>query len=292
MATNLIQELSGTAVFARRSERKAVIASYAVIAVVVAFAVFAPLAAFSPTEMDLGATSAAPSLSSGHLFGTDALGRDVFSRAMWGARPPILIALASVALGMFLGVTLGTLAGYTGRWLDQLIGRLADIQVSIPGLVLALVFLALFGTKAINVVAIIAIESWPMYFRVVRSQVLSIRTRGYVEAAKLMGVSTPRLLVRHVLPNSYAVLIVAITINFTGAVLAESSLSFLGLGIQPPTPDWGVMIAEGQSQLGSSWWISLAPGALLVLLLLAFQIIADDFSARHALKDVVTEGVA
>ncbi|WOQ15921.1 ABC transporter permease [Raineyella sp. W15-4] len=293
MTVNLVQRLSGAAVFSRRQGGPGLAVAYLAVAVIVLAAVLAPvLAPYDPNAMDLTATSRPPSFGSGHVLGTDTLGRDILSRVLWGARPPLLIASASVLLGVVIGVSLGTLAGYLGRGVDESLARLADIQLSIPGLVLALVFLSLFGSSSVNVVVIIGVESWPLYFRVVRSQVRSVRSRGYVEAARLAGLRVPKLLRRHVLPNSYAVLIVAVTLNFTSAVLAESSLSFLGIGIQPPTPDWGVMIAEGQTQLATASWIALVPGAFLVILILSSQVLADELAARHALKDLVGGGAA
>lgn len=286
MAANLVRTLAGPAVFDGYRDRTGVLVARIVVAAIVVGAVCAPLlVAVSPTATDLGAVSLPP-FSEGHLLGTDALGRDLLARTLWGGRPPILIALASVAIGLLLGAVLGLLAGYLGGPVDHLLGRLADIQLSIPGLVLALVFLSIYGTSAVNVVVIIAIESWPLYFRVLRAQVGSIRGQAYIDAARLAGVGHLRVVARHVVPNAAPVLVVVLTLNFTTAVLAESSLSFLGVGIQPPTPDWGVMISEGQGQLGDAWWVALVPGAFLVALLLGFQVIADDIATRSALRDV------
>ena len=260
-------------------------AAYTALAVVVLLSLCAPLLPLpSPVAADLGSIAAPPSAS--HWFGTDDLGRDVLSRVLYGGRPPIIIGAASVVISLVIGLLLGVVAGYRAGLLDHVLGRIADIQMSIPGIVLALVFLAIYGTNPVNVTAVIAIESWPLYFRVVRAQSLSVKHAAFVEAAKLAGVRGWRVLFRHILPSTYSVLVVALTINFTGAVLSESALSFLGVGIQPPSPDWGVMIAEGQAELSTAWWVALAPGAFLIVLLLAFQTIADTLSSRYSLKDV------
>lgn len=285
-APSLLASLSAVGA-GRRGVRSiaAVVAAAFIVLVAVAAVLATWIAPWDPNAVDLANQSQAPSLTTGHLLGTDALGRDVLSRVIHGSRPPLTIALLSVLLGLILGLTLGVVAGYfRGAW-DHVLGRLTDVQLSIPQLVLALVFLAIYGSSAVNVILIIAIGSWPLYFRVVRTQVLTIRRAGFIEAAEFTGRGTLWIVLRHVLPNTYPVLLVTATINFNAALLAESSLSYLGVGIQPPTADWGLSIAEGQTLLASAWWISLAPGIVLVALLLSLQVLSDHLVERFALKD-------
>lgn len=257
-----------------------------VIGLIVAVAVLAPvIAPYDPLQQDLLAMLQAP--SSAHWLGTDALGRDVLSRALHGGRPPLLIATVSVALGAIVGVVLGLVSGYAGGAVDAVLGRVADIQLSIPGLVLSLIVLALFGTSIENVVLVLVLQSWTLYYRVVRPRAMSIRRAAFIESALLSRLGGVRILWRHVLPNVSSALVITMTLNFTGVVLAESSLSFLGMGIQPPTPSWGVMIGEGQSYLASAWWVTLGPGVFIVALILSLQIVGDRLSERLALRSLL-----
>jgi len=215
-----------------------------------------------------------------HWFGTDIIGRDVLSRVLWGGIPPLIVGVGSVLIALVLGTAAGVVAGYGGGVVDGVLGRLADIQMSIPGLVLALLVLAIFGAGVSNLIFIIAIESWPLHFRVVRSHVLSVRKLAYVEAAELAGHTRFQIVRRHILPSTLPLLAVTATVNFSHAVLAEAGLSFLGIGIQPPTADWGMMVSEGQTQLSAAWWISVFPGLALFVVLLCAQLIGDWLAQR------------
>ncbi len=286
---NLIRELSPASTISVRRLRSAVWVAVAALLVIIILTLCAPLLPIrDPVAIDVTNILQPPSAT--YWFGTDDLGRDVFARVMYGGRPPLGIATASVILGAIIGVILGMVAGYCSGFTDQFLGRIADIQMSIPGIVLALLLLAVYGTGPVMLTIAIAIESWPLYFRVVRGQALSVRRAGFIEAARLASVGPVKILFRHILPVTYSLLMVAMAINFTGAVLAESALSFLGVGVAPPTPDWGVMIAEGQSYLDTAWWVSLIPGVFLVIVLLAFQTIADALSERYSLKDTILSG--
>jgi peptide/nickel transport system permease protein len=264
---------------ARRSRIAPGFVASAVLGLVVLLVAAAPLIApYDPNAQDLVNLLQPPSAD--HWFGTDLLGRDVLSRVIWGGWPPLTVGLCSMLIALIAGTAAGVVAGFRQGPLDSTIGRIADIQMSIPGLVLALLVLALFGSAVTNLIFIIAIESWPLHFRVVRAHVRSVRGHAYVEAARLAGQSLPRILTRHVLPSTVPLLAVTATVNFSHAVLAEAGLSFLGIGIQPPTADWGMMVAEGQTQLAAAWWISVFPGLALLVVLLAAQLIGDGLSRR------------
>lgn len=255
----------------------------AILGLVVLAVICAPLVApYDPYAQDLLHMLEPP--SAGHWFGTDILGRDVLSRVIWGGWPPLIVGVGSVIIATAFGTFCGIVAGFRGGAFDGVVSRIADIQMSIPGLVLALLVLALFGSAITNLIFIIAIESWPLHFRVVRSHVRSVRALAYVEAAELAGQGAPRILRRHVLPSTLPLLAVTATVNFSTAVLAEAGLSFLGLGIQPPTADWGMMVSEGQTQLGAAWWVSVFPGLALLVVLLCAQIIGDTLSRRTSVR--------
>lgn len=248
----------------------------ALIALSVGAALFAPvLAPFDPDASDLLSLTTAASFSSGHYLGTDDLGRDILSRLLFGARPVILVAAVATALSVLLGAALGVTAGYVGRWTDQLLGRIADIQLSVPGLILALLAVSLFGSKIENLIVILALESWPLHFRVARSYTQNVKTQGYVEAAWLAGVSRWDVIRRHIVPGLLPLLASTSTISAAFIVMTEAGLSFMGLGIQPPTADWGLMISQGKSQLGAAWWLSIFPAAALLSLLFGIQLVGD-----------------
>lgn len=256
-------------------------AAPAMLAVVVVLVCAAPLVSpYDPNEQDLLNLLEGPSAA--HWFGTDMLGRDVLSRVLWGGWPPLLVGLCSVAIALAVGTAAGIAAGFRQGRVDSVIGRVADIQMSIPGLVLALLVLALFGSAVTNLIFVIAIESWPLHFRVVRAHVRAVRGHAYVEAAQLAGHGVARILWRHILPSTLPLLAITATVNFSHAVLAEAGLSFLGIGIQPPAADWGMMVSEGKTQLSAAWWISVFPGVALLVVLLCAQLIGDRLSRRMA----------
>jgi peptide/nickel transport system permease protein len=252
------------------------------LATIVLATVCAPLLGLDPLKQDLMGMLQPPSAQ--HAFGTDLLGRDVLARVVWGGIPPLFVGFAATIIAVLLGLGLGLAAGYRQGFTDALLSRLADVQMSIPGLVLALLILVLFGPSITNLIVVIALESWTMHFRVVRSQVMAVRNLAYVEAARLAGISEVRIAFKHVLPSALPVLAVTGTANFSHALLMEAALSFLGIGVQPPTPDWGVMVSEGQAQLANAWWIAMFPGAALVAVMWCAQVVgdwlADKFSVR------------
>jgi peptide/nickel transport system permease protein len=222
--------------------------------------------------------------SGAHLLGTDELGRDVLSRVIYGGREALFVTVLAVVFSVAGGFALGVTAALAGGWVDNLMGRLADIQLSIPAILLALVVLALAGSSLPLLIVVLALSSWVLVFRVVRAQARTIAAQPYVEAARLAGANTRAVIRRHVLPGTLPLAIVAAALNFSTVLILEASLGFLGLGVQPPNADWGEMIATGQSHLAIAWWASLSPGIALVLVLIGVQLCADWLAQRFSIK--------
>ena len=213
--------------------------------------------------------------SAQHWFGTDNLGRDVLSRVIFGARIPLTISTAVVIAVLLVGPLLGALAGYFGGWLDEIIMRITDIFLAFPAIVLAMAFVAILGPNLRNLAIAIAITWWPWYTRLVRGMAVSLRERPYVEAAKTMGVRSPLIVLRHILPNTLGPVVVQITLDVGTVILEVAGLSFLGLGARPPTPEWGLMVSEGVEYILEQWWMSVFPGLAIFLLVLAFNLVGD-----------------
>lgn len=247
-----------------------------VIGLLVCSAVFAPLIArVDPTQIDLAQALRAPSWA--HWLGTDAQGRDVWSRLVFGARISLLVGLASQGVALLLGVGLGLVAGYRGQWTDDVIMRLADVTLAFPSLLLLIAMAAAFEPSLTVVCVVIGVVGWAGMARLVRGQVLVVRELDFVQAMRALGAADDRIVLRHVLPNVIAPVIIAGTLGIAGAIMAEAALSFLGLGVQPPTPSWGAMIADGRdlSQLRSAPWTSLAPGLAIGFAVLGFNLLGD-----------------
>ena len=213
--------------------------------------------------------------SATHLFGTDMLGRDILSRVIMGVRPALVVSLCVVAIAALIGVPLGAVAGYRGGWLDEVLMRVTEIFQSFPPLLLAMVMVALLGPGLLNAGIALALSWWPWYARLVRAEARSLRERPYVTAAEAIGVRPSRILVRHIVRNSMTPILVQATIDIGTVVLAAGSLAFIGLGAQPPYPDWGLMVAEGRGQIMTSWWISTFPGLAIFVTVLAFNLLGD-----------------
>jgi ABC-type dipeptide/oligopeptide/nickel transport system permease subunit len=241
-------------------------------------AIFAPLIAPDDPLAQSAASFVHP--SAGHLFGTDELGRDVFSRVLFGARLSIPLALLLVSLALAIGGTLGALAGYLGGFVDSIVMRAADLVFAFPAIILAMVVTAALGPSVRNAVLALVIVSWPSYARVVRGLVLSVGQTEYVQSARLLGSSARKTLVRDVVPNVLGPVLVLATLDLGNAVLLLSGLSFLGLGAQPPNPEWGAGVAEG-TQYFQYWWIGTFPGLAIFTVVLAFNFLGD--SLRDAL---------
>ena len=254
--------------------------SVALLVLVVLAALAAPLVApRDPTDQDVTARLKPPLARTEEgglaLLGTDALGRDILSRLIYGSRISLTIGIASVAVAGTLGVVLGLLAGYAGgRW-DGLIMRIGDIQLAIPFLVLALATVAVVGPSLANLIVVLGITGWVVYARVIRAETLSVREREYVLAARTVGVSPTGIMARHILPNVASSMIVVATLQVARMVLFEASLSFLGLGVPPPTPTWGGMVADGRNYVDTAWWVATIPGLTIFVAVLAMTMVGD-----------------
>lgn len=246
----------------------------AVLAVMALAALLAPwLAPADPSKIFFTALRAAPSRE--HLFGTDELGRDILSRVLYGARVSLSAGLVSVALALLIGTGVGLIAGYVRGWLDELLMRIVDAMLALPFLVLAISLAAILGPSLRNTMIAIAIVTVPVFARITRGEVLAQREREYVQAAHALGAGGSRVVLRHLLPNISGPLIVQTSLAIANAILAESSLSFLGLGIQPPEPSWGSMLNAARGYLAEAPWMAAFPGAAIFLAVLAFNLLGD-----------------
>lgn len=242
---------------------------------------FAPvLTSHSPFDQDLSAVLEAP--SSKHWFGTDELGRDMFSRVLHGGRTALLVTVISSVIAATIGLVLGLSGALLGGWVDNLAGRLADIQLAIPTIVLALVILSFVGNSLGPLIIVLVSGSWVLTFRVIRGHAQSVVVQPFIEAAQLSGAGRVTIAVKHLIPSVLPLFAVAFTLNASAILLLESSLGFLGLGVQPPTPDWGAIVAGGQAQLDTAPWVSLFPGAALILSIISFQLTGDALAERFS----------
>lgn len=209
------------------------------------------------------------------LLGTDQLGRDVFSRILYGSRISVLIGVSAVAVGGCLGATLGLLAGFYAGWVDTLISRFIDVFLSIPFIILVLAVIGIVGPSLLTIILVLGVTGWASYARVVRGETLSLSQREFVVAANVVGAPRARIVLRHVLPNTFASIIVLATLDVASTILAESSLSFLGLGVQPPTVTWGLMIATGREYIATAWWLAVFPGFAIAFTVLGIIFLGD-----------------
>ncbi|WP_370875065.1 ABC transporter permease [Cytobacillus purgationiresistens] len=245
-----------------------------IIIIQIGMALFAPMiTVHDPVKQNL-ASSELPVLSEGHWLGTDNYGRDVWSRIVHGSRISLIVGIVAVSLGLIGGVTLGLLGGYYKK-LDGIIMRIVDLLFSFPGILLAMLIIAVLGTSLINVAIAISIWSIPSCARIVRGSVLSIKEKEYIMAMKSLGASDFRIMVKHILPNCFAPIIVFATMRMATAILSTASLSYLGLGAQPPTPEWGAMISQGQAFMWSSPHLTIIPGIAIMLTVFAFNVVGD-----------------
>jgi peptide/nickel transport system permease protein len=250
-----------------------------VLLVLVLASVFAPLLApADPIKTGFATRVRPPSIlgyDSSFLLGSDNLGRDVLSRILYGGQISLWVAARGVIGAGIVGVALGLVSGYVGGWLDDLIQRIVDVQLSFPVIMLAIAFIAVVGTSEAALVGVLMVSGWVIYARTVRASVLTVKHNDYIQAAQALGASGPRIVLRHLLPNVMAPIIVVATVQLATMLLLESGLSFLGLGIQPPTPSWGKMLAEGRDYLGNAWWLSTMPGIAISLAVLGANLLGD-----------------
>ncbi|MBZ9678091.1 nickel transporter permease [Mesorhizobium sp. ES1-1] len=245
-----------------------------IISLLVIAALAGVLAPYSPTFGDLkGSRLLAPCAE--HWFGTDDLGRDILSRILYGSRWTLYVVILVAVIAAPVGLLVGTVAGYAGGWIDAVLMRVTDIFLAFPKLILALAFVAALGPGIENAVLAIAITSWPPYARIARAETLTVRNSDYIKAVQLMGASPFRIVLRHIMPLCISSLIVRVTLDMAGIILTAAGLGFLGLGAQPPLPEWGTMIASGRRFVLDQWWVAGAPGFAILIVSLGFNLLGD-----------------
>ena len=264
----------------RLVRRRTAIFGLVAVALVVFSAVFAPwITPFDPLEQDINQRLKEPGWRNAtgqmHSLGTDHLGRDILARIIFGARIALVVGLSAVLISGVLGMIIGLIAGYFGGTVDDFLMRLADIQLAFPFILLAIAVIGVLGPSLRNIIIVIGVSSWVVYARVVRGEVLSIRERDFVQAAIALGSRDGRILVRHVLPNAFTPWLVVATLDMARVIVIESALSFLGLGVQPPTPTWGGMLADGRVYLSTAWWLATFPGLAILITVLGINLLGD-----------------
>jgi ABC-type dipeptide/oligopeptide/nickel transport system permease subunit len=257
----------------------AVLGAVVIITYVLA-AIFAPhLTAHDPTRGNLNVRLLPPAWQEGgdpaFLLGADAQGRDILARIIYGARISLWVGILSVGISVLIGATLGCVAGYFRGWIDQVVSRFADLLLAFPFLIFAIGVMAFLGPGFVNLIAALTFKGWVEFFRLVRGEMLSEKTKEYVEAAKVMGLSSFAIIVSEIIPNIFHSILVLGTLRMGFMIIMEASLSFLGLGIQPPTPAWGSMVADGRGHLMTSWWVSTLPGMAILILVLSINLFGE-----------------
>ena len=259
---------------ARLRRNRLAMAGLVLVALLAAAALFAPwVAPHDPTAIDANNILAAPTRA--HLLGTDDLGRDVLSRMIYGARISLAVGFVSVGIAVLIGTSLGSAAGFFGGALDSLVMRFVDIMLCFPSTMLILTVIAFVGPSIWNVMLIIGLTGWMGVCRLVRAEFLTLRERDFVAAARAIGAGNARIIFRHILPNAMAPVLVAAVLGVAGAILTESSLSFLGLGVQPPTPSWGNILTAGKDNIDIAWWLSFFPGIAITCTMLGYNMLGE-----------------
>ncbi len=260
--------------FTRFIKNKLAIIGALVILFLMVIAITAPMISpYDPTEQDIAHRLEAPSFK--HFFGTDELGRDVFSRVIYGTRISLLVGFVATGIAIFIGIVLGLSSGYFGGFVDTIIMRLVDIFLCIPTFFLILMVIAFLKPSIWNVMIVIGITGWPALTRMIRSECLSIKEREFIQSARVLGLSNKRIMFVHLLPNVLVPILVSATLGIGGAILTESALSFLGLGVQPPTPSWGNILTSGKDYINYAWWLSLFPGFAILVTVLAYNLLGE-----------------
>ena len=274
LVVELGEESPGARAWRRLLRRKSAVLGLVIIVVLVLVALLAPLIApYDPAQQGWTAIRKPPSAQ--HWLGTDESGRDLLSRVIYGARASLLAGVVSISIALTFGVPIGLLAGYGGRWIDALIGRITDAMLAVPFLILAIALAAFLGPSLQNAMIAIGVTATPIFVRLTRGQVMAVKVEDYVEAARAVGNPPVRIALRHILPNILPALIVQATISIATAIIAEASLSFLGLGQQPPAPSWGSMLNTAQRFLTNAPWMAVWPGLAIFLAVLSFNILGD-----------------
>jgi peptide/nickel transport system permease protein len=263
---------------ARRIRPGVVIAAALVLFLAVAALAPGLLTSQDPLRIDLSAVLRPP--SAGHWFGTDQSGRDVYARIVYGARQSLFIGLGATAIGMSVAVLLGVLAGLGGRWIDAVVNRIVEVLFSFPALLLALLFVTVFGAGALTQAVAVGVGTAPGYARMIRGQVIAVRDSGYVEAAHALGHPYGRVLRRHILPNAMRPLVALVTLGVGQSIVWASGLAFLGLGVAPPSPEWGALLDAGRNYITRAWWLEVMPGLTIVAIALAVTALGRYVSER------------
>lgn len=255
-------------------KNKALAGGISIIGIFTLIALLAPLISpYDPSFIDQGALLVPPSFV--HWLGTDSLGRDILSRLIYGARISLSIGLIAVGIATILGIILGAISGFYGHFADNLIMRFVDIMLCFPTFYLILAVVAVLGPSIFNIMIIIGLTSWMGPARLVRAEILSLKEREFVQMARAIGASNSRIILRHLIPNAIGPVLVNATLGIAGAILLESGLSFLGLGVQPPMPSWGNILIESKSTLGVAWWITVFPGLAILITILGFNFLSE-----------------
>ena len=245
-----------------------------IVLVLFVVAMFAPwISPYDPGQIEIKRVLEEPSAK--HLLGTDSLGRDVLSRMVWGSRISLLVGFVAVGIATLIGVFLGSLAGFYGRWTDNLIMRFVDIMLCFPTFFLILAVIAFLEPSIWNIMIVIGVTGWMGVARLVRAEFLSLKERDYAVAEKALGAKNFRIIFRHILPNALAPVLVSATLGVAGAILTESALSFLGIGVQPPTPSWGNILTAGKDNIEIAWWLSLYPGLAILITVLGYNLLGE-----------------
>jgi len=242
--------------------------------VVFVIAIFAPLIApYDPSKIDIKNILVGP--NSHYLFGTDDLGRDVLSRMIWGSRVSLEVGFVAIGIATVIGILLGAISGFYGGYIDSAIMRAVDIMLSIPTIFLVLAVIAILEPSIINIMIVIGLTSWMEPARLIRAEFISLKEREFVIAARAIGAADGRIILRHVLPNGLSPILVSATMGIGGAILIESALSFLGLGVQPPTPSWGSLLSSGKDNIEIAWWLSAFPGLAILITVLGYNLLGE-----------------
>jgi peptide/nickel transport system permease protein len=256
------------------SRNRMAVAGGIVVILLFVVSLFAPwISPCDPNEINLHEVLSHPSWA--HLFGTDQLGRDVLSRMIWGAGISLKVGFVATGVAICIGVILGALAGYYGKWVDTVIMRFVDIMLCFPAFFLILAVIAILEPSIWNIMIVIGLTSWMGITRLVRADFISLKERDFVQAARVIGASDMRIIFRHILPNAMASVLVAATLGVAGAILTESALSFLGIGVQPPTPSWGNILTAGKNNIDIAWWLSLYPGLAILITVLGYNLLGE-----------------
>ena len=255
-------------------KNKSAVVGLIILGIFVFIAIFGDMIApYDPTQINLGNTFSEP--NSQHWLGTDNVGRDIFSRMLSGAKVSLTISIIGVSMGVFFGMFLGVIGGYFGKWLDSIVVGIIDVLLSFPGILLAIFIIAIFGTGLFNIMLAVGVFSIPTFARIIRSSILSSKQMDYIEATRALGSNDIRIIFKHIIPNSLSPIIVQSTLMLGRAILITSGLSFLGLGVQPPNPEWGAMLSSARVYLRSSPIASIAPGVAITLVVLSFSLVGD-----------------